>query len=283
MRSVRVDALHMQRNAAPTRLAFVILMIMALVSLAVPGAAAETSVTDLPLEDGGSLRLLYGGLENPRAAVIMLPGGNGMVEIGTDGSIRRMGESFLLRTLPLWRAQGFGVAVMTPPNGMSLLGHRHTAAYAATIGQVVDFIRGRTDAPIWIVGVSQGAIAAIGAGARLGRKINGIVIASSATGRSSSGETLFDSEPELVGVPTLIVANSGDTCPVSPPGDALNIAAALTRTPRKEVIYMESSAIKGQFCESDSPHSYFGIEAATIERISQWVDGIAREQPTTSR
>jgi hypothetical protein len=84
MRSVRVDTLSMQWNAAPTRLAFVILTIMALVSLAVPGAAAETSVTDLPLEDGGSLRMLYAGLENPRAAVIMLPGGNGMVEIGTD-------------------------------------------------------------------------------------------------------------------------------------------------------------------------------------------------------
>jgi hypothetical protein len=43
-----------------------------------------------------------------------------MVEIG-NGSIRRMGETFLLRTLPLWQGQGFAVAVLSSPNGMSLL------------------------------------------------------------------------------------------------------------------------------------------------------------------
>ena len=68
----------------------------------------------------------------------MLPGGNGMVEFGPDGGFRRMGEALLLRTLPLWQAQGFAVAVLTPPNGMSLLGYRHTPAYAAAIGQAVD-------------------------------------------------------------------------------------------------------------------------------------------------
>ena len=36
---------------------------------------------------------------------------------------------------------------------------------------------------------------------------------SSVTGRSSAGETLFDSEPERVVVPVLIFANSSDTCP----------------------------------------------------------------------
>ena len=207
-------------------------------------ARAETFVTDLPLEDGGSQRVLYAAPERPRAALIMLPGGNGMVEIGTDGSIRRLGENFLLRTLPLWQAQGFAVVALSPPNGMSLLGHRHTAAYAVTIGQAVDFVRSRADVPVWLVGTSQGATAAVGGGARLGGKLAGIVVASAVTGRSSSGETLFDSEPGLVAVPALIVANTGDTCPASPPGDAQKIAAALAKAPRKEVVYMESKAAK---------------------------------------
>jgi hypothetical protein len=140
-----------------------------------------------------------------------------MVEIGNDGSIRRMGGNFLLRTLPLWQAQGFAVAVLSPPNGMSLLGHRHTPAYAATIGQAVDFVRSRANVPVWLVGTSQGSTAAVGGGARLGGKLAGIVVASSVTGRNSSGETLFDSEPGLVAVPALIVANTGDACPASPP------------------------------------------------------------------
>jgi pimeloyl-ACP methyl ester carboxylesterase len=230
---------------------------------------AETFVTDLPLDDIGSQRVFYAAPEKPRAALVMLPGGNGMVEIGNDGTIRS--GSFLVRTLPLWQAQGFAVAVLSPPNGMSLLGHRHTAAYAATIGQAVDFVRGHANIPVWLVGASQGATAAVSGGARLSGKIAGIVLTSSITGRSSSGETLFDSEPELVAVPALIVANTGDTCSASPPADAPRIAAALLHAPRKEVVYMQSVAIEGQPCEGMSPHSFFGIEAATVERIAEWI------------
>jgi hypothetical protein len=63
------------------------------VLLAIAGlpATAETIVTDLPLEDGGIQRVLYVAPARPHAALIMLPGGNGMVEIADDGAIRRMG------------------------------------------------------------------------------------------------------------------------------------------------------------------------------------------------
>ena len=69
-------------------------------------AAAESFVTDLPLSDGGMQRLLYTAPPSPRAALIMLPGSNGIVEIGQDGTIRRLGQNFLLRTMPLWQEQG---------------------------------------------------------------------------------------------------------------------------------------------------------------------------------
>jgi len=41
--------------------------------------------------------------------------------------------------------------------------------------------------------------------------------------------------------------------------------------PRKEVVYMQSVAIEGPPCEAMSPHGYFGIEAATVERIAEWI------------
>ena len=233
--------------------------------------AAEPVLTEAPLEDGRIQRVLYAAPENPRILAIMLPGGNGMVEFGPDGSFRRMGDALLLRTLPLWRAQGFAVAVLTPPDGMSLLGYRHTEAYAAAIGRAVDHLKDRADLPVWLIGNSQGAIAAIGAAARLGPKIAGIVVMSSVTGRSSSGETLFDSEPERVAVPVLIVANKGDACPASPPGDAPRIAEALTRAPRKEILYLESTTTKGQQCGPEAPHSYFGVEQEAVAGVAQWI------------
>ena len=34
---------------------------------------------------------------------------------------------------------------------------------------------------------------------------------------------------------------------------------------------MESRALEGQPCEGKSPHGYFGIEAATVQRIAEWI------------
>ena len=260
----------MRNCPSPTRCLVAAAGLAMLLACSIRPAAAETFVTDLPLEVG-SQRLLYAAPASPRAALLMLPGGNGMVEIGTDGSIRRLNKNFLIRTLPLWQAQGFAVAVVTPPNGMSLYGHRHTAAHAATLGQAVDFVRDRANIPVWLVGTSQGATAAIGGGARLADRIAGVVVASSVTGRSSSGETVFDAEPGVVAVPVLIVANTGDACPASPPDAAPRIAEALARAPRKEIVYMQSTASEDPPCEAMSPHGYFGIEELTVGRIADWI------------
>jgi hypothetical protein len=61
----------------------------------------------------------------------------------------------------------------------------------------------------------------------------------------------------------------------SAPGDAPKIAAALAHAPRKEAVYMQNVAIEGQPCEAMSPHGYFGVEAATGERIAEWIGATA--------
>jgi hypothetical protein len=94
-----------------------------------------------------------------------------------------------------------------------------------------DFVRIQENLPVWLVGASQGATAAAGAAARLGGKIAGVVVMSSVTGRSSAGETLFDSELGRITVPVLIVANNRDSCPGSPPNDAPKIAGLSVAPP----------------------------------------------------
>jgi len=234
-------------------------------------AVAASVLTELPLEDGGIQKLLYAEPTHPQGTLIMLAGGSGMVEFNPDGSFRRMGESFLLRTLPLWQSQGFATAVLSPPNGMSLLGYRHTVVYAGYIGQAIDWVRRHGSTPVWLVGISQGATAAVGAAARLGDRVAGIVVLSPVTGGSSAGETVFDGEPGRVGVPVLIVVNKNDTCPASPPGSAGLIVDAFAHAPQREVVYLESTAIQGQACNAEAPHSFFGIEPTTVERIAAWM------------
>ena len=243
------------------RLAAVVALCFGVIASAQP-LSAQNIAADIPLTSGASQRVLFAGPPNPRAILIMFPGGSGIVDI-------------LVRTLPLWLTQGFAVEILGSPNGGSLLGQRHATGYVAAIDRAIDFARSRANAPVWLVGTSQGSTAAVNGAAHLGGKIAGVVQSSSVTRPSRAGETVFDSEPGLIAVSALIVANQGDTCRATPPGDAATLAAALTRTPRKEVIIVASDQIQSDPCEAMSPHGYLGIEAAVVQRISDWIRAAA--------
>jgi len=234
-------------------------------------ASAQAIATDLPLDGGGSERVLFAGPANPRAVLVMLPGGDGITDIGNAGVSGRGANNFVVRTLPLWLAQGFAVVILSSPNGQSLMGQRHTPAYAGAIDRGVDFARSRANAPVWLVGTSQGSTAAANGAARLGGKIAGVVLTSSVTRQNRSGETVFDANPAAIAVPALVVANQGDTCPSTPPADANAILGYLGRSPRKEVILVQSSEIRSPPCEAMSPHGYLGIEGAVVQRIAAWI------------
>ena len=83
---------------------------------------------------------------------------------------------------------------------------------------------------------------------------------------------MFSAGPGAIAVPALVVSNSRDTCRSSPPSGALDLLAALSGSPRKEVIMVDSSAIQSDPCEAMSPHGYLGIEGSVIERIAAWIN-----------
>jgi hypothetical protein len=254
------------------RLAGFAALCLGILALAQP-ASAQSIAADIPLPSGGNERVLFAASASPRAILIMFPGASGIVDISTGGTTSN--RNFLVRTLPLWLAQGFAVEILGSPNGASLLGERHTPAYLPAIDRAVDFARSRANAPVWLVGTSQGSIAAVNGAAHLGNKVAGLVRTSSVTRRNRSGETVFDGEPGLVAVPALVVANQGDTCTATPPDDAQTLAAALARSPRKDVIIVVSDQIQSDPCEALSPHGFLGIEAAVVQRISDWIRSTA--------
>ncbi len=231
---------------------------------AVGPAAAQAVVQDL-----SGTQMLYASPANPRAVAFVFAGGDGTVAFNAAGQVTHMGGNFLLRTQPLWLGQGF--AFVTLGSGASLMGQRHTPAYAQTIGRAIDALRARTGAPIWLIGTSQGAIAAANGAAHLPGRVAGVVLTSSVAGRSASGETVFDSDLGAVAVPALIIANRGDTCASAGPGFAPQILAALAHAPKKEIIYVESQQLQSPPCEALSPHGYLGIEGDVVQRIAGWI------------
>ena len=230
---------------------------------------AQGRLADVPAGPGRDQKVLLAVPPDARAIVVMLPGGGGIVDFDPQG--RPLNRNFLVRTLPLWLAQGFMVVLPDAPDHRSLRGYRHTPAYAAAIDSLIGFARSRRNLPVWLVGTSQGSTAAANGAAHLGVAVSGAVLSSSVTRNNSSGETVFDSEPSRITAPVLIVANQADACPVTPPTDAPAIAASLTRTVRKEVVVLASSQTQQGPCDALSPHGYFGIESEAVRRIGDWI------------
>jgi len=243
-------------------------------TLAAP-AAAQRLTADIALANGGSQRVLVAGPANGRDP-----------DYAARRRRRRRYRQRRRQWAPVGQFSGAHPAALAGSglrgrdprcaNGASLLGRRHTAAYADAIGRAVDFARGRANAPVWLVGTSQGSIAAANGAAHLPGRVAGVVLTSSVTRAGNSGETLFDSEPAAIAVPTLVVANQGDACPVSPPADATAIAAAVARAPRKEVILVQSGDARSAPCEAMSPHGFLGIEPVVVQRIADWIRATPR-------
>jgi hypothetical protein len=235
-------------------------------------AATQNVVSDLLLAGGGIERVVFTSPATPNAILVMFAGGDGTVEIADSGTIYRHAGNFLLRTRPLWLAQGFAVEILGAPNNTSLMGRRQTEAYANAIGRAVDFARTRAGAPVWLVGTSAGTTGAANGAAHLTGRLAGLVMTSPVSRHyNNAGETVFDTELGAIAIPVLIVANRGDSCAVTPPDDAVTIGAALTLSPRKEVVYVESNQIGSPPCEPMSPHGYLGVEAAVVQRIADWI------------
>jgi hypothetical protein len=232
-------------------------------------ARAQTIVQEVPVAGGGSAKVLYAAPANPRAILVIFPGGVGNTDIDATGRIGRMGSNFLLRTEALWIAQGF--AFVTIASNGSLMGERHTPAYANVIAAAIDFARSRANVPVWLVGTSQGSIAAANGAAHLPGRVAGVVLTSSVAGRSLSGETVFDSDLGAIAVPALIVVNRADACASAGPAPAPQMLAALARAPRKDIIYVESHDSREAPCEALTPHGFLGIEGDVVARIAEWI------------
>ena len=236
------------------------------------GDAQSGSVRDLKLTNGGRQRVLYARPSSPRATIVMLPGGAGDVGIEADGDLAH-GKNFVVRTRGMWLAHGYAVVIPDALNGENLRGQRSSPDYAQVIGDLVNFAQGQAPGPVFLLGTSQGSIAAMNGAAHLPKgKLAGLVLTESVSRQSKSGETVFDASPERVTVPALIVANRDSDCKVAPADDAPRIAAAMSRAPEAKVIYVQGGTTRSTDCGSQSPHGYFGIEGAVVDTIAAWLD-----------
>jgi hypothetical protein len=235
-------------------------------------SAPFEQVLDLPLGDGNHQRILYAVPDRPRATIVMLPGGDGDLGLMRDGSLRH-GDNFVVRTRAQWVGLGYAVLIPDAPRMVNLRGLRSSPRYARLVEYLVKFAEGRIRRPVFLLGTSQGSIAAMnGAAHAASSALAGVVLTESVSRPGQSRETVFNGDPGAVRVAALIVTNRDDKCGVAPPEDAPKIAAALSHARAVQVLAVAGGRDKSEEpCGSLTPHGYYGIEDPVIGAIDRWM------------
>jgi pimeloyl-ACP methyl ester carboxylesterase len=239
---------------------------------ALAGAVAGERVFDLPLAGGDHQRVLFAAPPRPLATIVMLPGGVGDVGVERDGDVRH-DDNFVVRTRALWVAKGYAVLIPDTIDRANLRGLRSSPQYADLVEELIGFAHSRVQGPVFLLGTSQGSIAATnGAAHAAPGALAGVVLTESVSRMGGSHETVFSAQPQDVRVPVLIVANRDDRCDVAPPQDASKIAAAMTHARDARVLMVTGGVQRSRkACGSLSPHGYYGIESSVIDAISDWM------------
>jgi pimeloyl-ACP methyl ester carboxylesterase len=238
-----------------------------------PTPSASERLIDLPLPDGGHQRIAVFAPPKPKATIIMLPGGAGDVGLSRDGDIRH-DNNFVVRTRALWNARGYAVLIPDTVDGSNLRGRRSSPEYGRLVVSIIGLARDQISAPVYLLGTSQGSIAAMnGAAHAPPGTLAGLILTESVSVLGGSRETVFDADPQEVRVRALVLANRDDRCNVAPPGMAPKIAAAMTHSPNVKVETVSGGVSKSaRDCGSLSPHGYYGIEEQVISLVADWIE-----------
>lgn len=188
----------------------------------------------------------------PTYAVILMPGGNGILDpqMNSNGRLSmRAGGNFLIRSRALF-ATGPFVAASTDA----------TTSPDRILAIAGDLQKRFGPLKVYVVGTSRSTESTMALAAPLDGKVAGFVHSSSMSGIASFDPRKFTSRH-------LIVLHRLDACRVTRP----SAGEASHRNYGTELIEMDGGKSTGDDCEAFAYHGYNGIEAQTVEKIKAWI------------
>lgn len=241
-------------------------------------APAQTAqqVVDIPTRPGVTQRLLVLTPPAPKAAVVLIAGGHGGLQIFPNGSMNWGAGNFLVRTRQAFADQGLMVAVIDAPSDRQsppyLGGFRQTAEHVADLKAVIAWMREQAKVPVWLVGTSRGTQSAGYAATALpgAEGPDGIVLTSTILedrrSRAVPAMALGD-----IRVPVLVVHHAQDGCPLCPYARLPALMDGLANSPRKALLGIQGGQSTGDPCEAMAHHGFNGNEAEVVPQIAAWI------------
>lgn len=239
--------------------------------------AGAEEVVDIATRPGVTQRLLLlRPTPAPRASVVLLAGGHGGLQIGTDGSLRWGHGNFLVRTRRLLAEQGFLVVLADAPSDRQhppfLTGFRTSAEHVADMKAVLAWVRTQAAVPVWLAGTSRGTESAAFVATEL-------ALPDGPDGVQLSSTLLVDRHGlpvqrlplSRIRVPVLVVHHQHDGCWATPYRDVAWLMAQFTAAPRTHLLAVTGGRNDGDPCAGMAYHGYNGIETEVVGPAAAWM------------
>jgi pimeloyl-ACP methyl ester carboxylesterase len=241
-------------------------------------AQAETTQTviDISTRPGVTQRMLVLAPPEPKAAVVLLAGGHGGLQVFPNGSLKWGGGNFLVRTRQLFADQGLMVAVIDAPSDRQsppyLQGFRQTPEHVADLKAVIAWLRDNAKAPVWLVGTSLGTLSAAYVATELSgpEGPDGIVLSSTIL-TDNKGPSVLAMPLTKIRVPVLVVHHEQDGCSKCPFSEIPALMAKLANAPKSQLLSFKGGESKGDPCEAFAYHGFNGIELEVVKQIADWI------------
>lgn len=236
--------------------------------------AEGDTVVDVPTRPGVAVRYLWLTPPQPKAAVVLLVGGNGGVRLGSDGSLGSMGGNFLSRTRAQFVQQGLAVALMDAPSDRQappfLSGFRQTPEHVADLKALIADVRQRSQRPVALVGTSRGTQSAAAVAIALAESggPDALVLTSTILTDPQS-KAVPKMALDALRIPVLVMHHQQDGCKHCSVAD---LPALLEKLPAGYQVRMyEGGNNVGDPCEAMAYHGFNGLEARVVQDLSAWL------------
>ena len=236
-------------------------------------AHAEGQALQVPSRPGVETSVYWEAQEGAKATVFLFTGGNGGYGKVIDG--KPTSRNFLARSVALFLADGFNVAIFGLPSDTPALDYsdRINEKHLADVRAVLEFVRTKSPAPIWLVGTSRGTISAayVAIGSTADAGIAGLVLTSSVTAYKKLGAVPSQNLAALK-LPVLVVHHAGDACPICQPYDLDWIMKGLKNTSVKKLVMVKGGGSpSGDVCEAMHYHGFIGQEKEVVDLMANWM------------
>lgn len=232
---------------------------------------AEGTLFKVPIRPDVKTTLFWEAVEGAKATVFLFPGGGG--GFGSVENGRATSNNFLVRSAPYFVANGFNVAIFGRPSDSEDLDYadRISDVHMTDVRKVLDFVKTKSAAPVWIVGTSRGTVSATAMAIHMQGDIAGLVLTSSVVNYKKPG-AVPRQDLAAIKVPVLMLHHSKDACIHCRPDEVPDAFKGFHNATVKKLIFVDGGANPlGDPCAGQHFHGFIGMEREAVDLIGNWI------------